>query len=287
LGHEDSGRAGHWTSNPVQRRSGRPTRALQAAGLAAAMLLTSCATGDEVRYGEITELPTAWAVQAPGYGQPLSIGELIVGLRAGQTQEELVQAVRTRGLLAVASADDIDLLLEAGAGPDLIDAVHAVSADIAAASSETVPYATVPALPSTTIVTPPVYVAPPLYPGYYGHPALPWATFGFSYQYHTRPRRIDRPQRPPRPEPPHPRPPYGQAPHTRPPGPHPGASQTRPPRTTPPAQTDAPRTRPPLRPDEGTPGRWHSRPSYRSSPGTGPSRPYTPPSQYGHGQRRR
>lgn len=286
MGHEDSGRAGHRTPDPVQRRSGRPARALRAAaGLAAAALLTGCATGDEVRYGEITALPAAWAVQTPGYGQPLSVGELIVGLRAGQAQEELVQAVRTRGLLAAASADDIDLLLEAGAGAELIDAVHAVSADIAAASPGMVPYVTVPALPSTTIVTPPVYVAPPLYPGYYGYPSLPWATFGFSYQYHARPQRIDRPQRPPRPELPHPRPPHGQAPHMRPPGPHPWDPGTRPPRTTPPAQTDAPRIRP--RPDEGTPGRWHSGPPYRSSPGAGPSRPYAPPSQYGPGPRRR
>lgn len=343
--HDDAGRAGRRTPDPIPRRSGRSAKAVRAGSLAAAtLLLAGCATSQEVRYGEITSLSAAYPVQTAGIPeaeQPLSIGDLIVGLRAGQAQEELVQAVRTRGLRAVASAADIDLLLEAGAGPELIDAVHAVSAGIAAAAApppeEAGPYGTIPATPPATVVTPPVYVAPPLYspysysypyyPGYYGYPYVPWATFGFSWQHYARPRRIEPPRRPARPDRPHARPPYGQTPHVRPPDPP--QPQTRPPRVRPPQvrPPDArqpgsrpgfvpradggpgsaePRSqdngrrwstnRPGLRPDEGspgtpgvgTPGLWRSGPSSsQPSSGAGPSRSYSAPSQHGQGRSRR
>src|SRR5690606_14229884 len=91
-----------------------------AAALGAVLATAGCVSTETVRYGEVTALPAA---DAP-VPAPLSIGDIVAGLRAGRAQADLAADIRERGLLAPATAADIDLLLQHGAGDEVTEAVR-------------------------------------------------------------------------------------------------------------------------------------------------------------------
>jgi hypothetical protein len=182
------------------------------------------------------------AVQAP-VPAPIGVPELLEMLRAGRSEVELIAEVNARGVQAPPAPADIDVLLQAGAGPELILAlqnarVGGVPSDVTL--GEPVAPATAPAVgpwwgwyPLTWGFSfgywsnpwwgyPARPYPPPLYPGrpyppsvYPGRPYPPSAWPG-------RPIPPAHPVRPPPPPPggivPGPRPPGGFAPGPRPPG---------------------------------------------------------------------
>ena len=182
---------------PVPAGAGRMARWAAAALLALAT--AGCVTTEGVRYGEVTAVPGAYAA-VPA---PLSIGEIVAELRAGRVQADLAADIRQRGLLAPARGADIDLLLQQGAGSELIDAVRDESEDMLRAA---------PVAPAPVTVVPGYYGYSPYYDPYYGW--YPWVPFSFGLwwyggdHHHHRPAPGVRPYRPP----PSTRPPSPRAP---------------------------------------------------------------------------
>lgn len=186
----------------------------------AALLAGGCASTEGVRYGEVSATPGAYAPRA----QPLSIGEIVAAIRAGQPQDALAADIRERGLPAPATEADVDLLLQNGAGGEVIESVRAASASVAAGAAP---------------VAPPVVVAPApvtVVPGYYGW--YPWVPFSFGLWWYDVPYRHPswhyrpppgtyRPAPPIQPAPVRPAPPQGEGPRSFVPGAGPGTSPGR------------------------------------------------------------
>jgi len=158
-----------------------------AAATVAVLAIGGCAVSQDVRYGEVTAIPGAYA-PVPA---PLSIGEIVAELRAGRLQGDLAANIRERGLLAPARGADIDLLLREGASSEVVDAVRDETEDMLKA----VP----PAM--RVVPAPPVTVMPGYY---YDYGWYPWAPVNFGlwwYGGHNHYRRPPppgaRPHRPP------------------------------------------------------------------------------------------
>lgn len=169
--------------NETPQRAPRPSNAwLVRAVLPAALVVLStagCATADEVRYGNVTAVPSAYEASTYPVQQPLSLGEIVAALRAGRSSHELAGEVDERGLLAPVTSADIDLLLQSGADAELIDAVREAS------SSSLAGRGIAPASPPI-IASPPVIVTPPpFYPSYSWYP---YAPYRFEFWYHDFPR---------------------------------------------------------------------------------------------------
>lgn len=167
-----------------------------AAAALLALATSGCVTTEGVRYGEVTAVPGAYAA-VPA---PLSIGEIVAELRAGRVQADLAADIRQRGLLAPARGADIDLLLQQGAGSELISAVRDESEEMLRAA---------PVAPAPVTVVPGYYGYYPYYDPYYGW--YPWVPFSFGLwwyggDHHHRPAPGVRPYRPaPAARPPSPR----------------------------------------------------------------------------------
>ena len=155
-------------------------RAVLPAGLV--LLSTAgCATSDEVRYGNVSAMPSAYEASTYTVQQPLSLGEIVAALRAGRSSHEIAGEVDERGVLAPVTSADIDLLLQSGADAELIDAVQEAS------SASLAGRGTVPASPPI-IASPPVIVTPPMYQSYGWYPYAPYAPYSFEFWYHDVPR---------------------------------------------------------------------------------------------------
>jgi len=137
----------------------------RAAALALVALATgACTTTDTVRYGEVTAVPGAYA-PIPA---PLSIGEIAADLRAGRVQADLAADIRERGLLAPATGADIDLLLQQGAGDEVVEAVRNESDEM------------LRAVPPVVVTPAPVTVVP-------GYGWYPWVPFSFGFWWYDWP----------------------------------------------------------------------------------------------------
>jgi hypothetical protein len=166
-------------------RAPRAPRPLAAAACCIA-LLAGCATTDEVRYGNVVAVPNAYAYTPATQAtdeRPLSLGEIVADLREGAPQDELADEIRERGILAPATDADIDLLLQAGATDELVDAVQAASSE--AARGATGAPSAVYGASSTVYVTPPPTV---VYDTYGWYPYAPYAPYSFGLWYHDTPR---------------------------------------------------------------------------------------------------
>lgn len=128
-----------------------------AAALGAVLATAGCVSTQTVRYGEVTALPAAYA-PVPA---PLSIGDIVAELGAGRAQADLAADIRERGLLAPATAADIDLLLQHGAGDEVTEAVRNESDEMVR-----------PVPPATVVAPAPVTVVP-------GYGWYPWVPFSF------------------------------------------------------------------------------------------------------------
>lgn len=166
---------------------------VRATAFATALLAAGCASTETVRYGEVRAIPSAYAP----VDRPLSIGEIVAELQAQRPQEELAADIRKRGVLAPATGADIDLLLQHGAGSDLVDAVAAAPAPAEAWAASA---------PAVVAAPAPVTIVREY--GWY-----PWVPFSFGLWWYDVPRRYPGPSSHHRP------PPSGwQAPGARPPG---------------------------------------------------------------------
>ena len=164
---------------------------------------------------------------------PVGVPELLEMLRAGRSEVELIAEVNARGVQAPPAPADIDVLLQAGAGPELILALQ--NARVGGAASDV----TIgePVAPATAPVVGPWWGWYPLTWGFsFGYWSNPW--WGYPARPYPRPIYPGRPYPPPvrpggpippahpvRPMPPPgggfapgPRPPGGFAPGPRPPG---------------------------------------------------------------------
>ncbi len=149
-----------------------------------ALSTAGCATTDEVRYGNVMAVPSAYDASAYAVRQPLSLGEIVAALRAGRSSHELADDIDESGLLAPATSADIDLLLQSGADAELIDAVREASA--APAQGMVSPPVTV--APPVTVSPPIIVTPPPMYPNYGWYPYAPYAPFSFGLWYNDVPR---------------------------------------------------------------------------------------------------
>ncbi|RPH65092.1 MAG: hypothetical protein EHM83_07245 [Burkholderiales bacterium] len=141
--------------------------------LGAVLLVGGCASTETVRYGEVRAIPSAYAPVS----RPLSIGEIVAELQAQRPQQQLAADIRERGVLAPATGADIDLLLQHGAGSDVVDSVAAASAP-AAPSAATAPAVVVAPAPVTIVRE-------------YGW--YPWVPFSFGLWWYDGPRRYPGP----------------------------------------------------------------------------------------------
>jgi len=164
-------------AGPAGTRLPRAVRALVPSALVA-LSTAGCATADEVRYGEVVALPTAYDASTYSVRQGLSVGEIVAALRSGRSSHDLAEEIAGRGLLAPATSADLDLLLQAGATEELIDAVREASVLTGRGT-------VLPSPPPVTAATSVIVTPPPLYPGYGWYP---YAPYRFEFWYHDVPR---------------------------------------------------------------------------------------------------
>lgn len=170
---------------PIEKphRAPRPAHARFARAVLPATLVVlstaGCATPDEVRYGSVAAVPSAYEASSYAVQQPLSLGEIVAALRAGRSSHDLAGDVDERGLLAPITSADIDLLLQSGADAELIDAVRDASSLAGRGIVQQSPPVT---------VSPPVIVTPPMYQSYGWYPYAPYAPYSFEFWYHDVPR---------------------------------------------------------------------------------------------------
>ncbi len=139
------------------------------------------------------------ATYAPSMPQPqpgvvyqeigLGIGDLLAMLRAGRPQAEIVADLRSAGLRTPPAPADIDILLEAGASAELIQAVKSARASVPAQEILTAPVgaSSVAPYPGAPIAGPYDYGPYDPYPGYwvpYSGYYAPWFPFTFGFGYY-------------------------------------------------------------------------------------------------------